>query len=180
MLADSYQEVVVVDRDRLLGVREPRTGAPHNVHAHGLLARGHMIMEELFPGITDELSRTGVPTYDIGEIHWYFTNRRVRLADTGLLSVASRRPVLEAHLRARVAARANVVFLEEHDILEPTATADGTRVTGVKVRPPAGPAGRRSARWRRTWWWTPPAAARAPRPGWRRWATSAPRKSAYA
>jgi 2-polyprenyl-6-methoxyphenol hydroxylase-like FAD-dependent oxidoreductase len=141
VLADSYQEVVVVDRDRLLGVREPRTGAPHNVHAHGLLARGHMIMEELFPGITDELSRTGVPTYDIGEIHWYFTNRRVRLADTGLLSVASRRPVLEAHLRARVAARANVVFLEEHDILEPTATADGTRVTGVKVRPPAGAGG---------------------------------------
>ncbi|MEE4545239.1 FAD-dependent monooxygenase [Streptomyces sp. V4-01] len=134
VLADSYREVLVVDRDRLLGVREPRRGAPHNVHAHGLLARGHQVMEELFPGITQELSDTGVPTYDIGEIHWYFHNRRVQLADTGLLSVAARRPVLEAHLRARVAALPNVTFLEQHDILQPQATEDGSRITGVQVR----------------------------------------------
>ncbi|MEE4540354.1 FAD-dependent monooxygenase [Streptomyces sp. V4-01] len=134
VLADSYREVLVVDRDRLHGVREPRRGAPHNVHAHGLLARGQEIMEELFPGITEELVGTGVPTYDLGEIHWYFHNRRVQLAHTGLLAVAARRPVLEAHLRDRVAALPNVVYLEQHDILQPQATEDGSRITGVQVR----------------------------------------------
>jgi 2-polyprenyl-6-methoxyphenol hydroxylase-like FAD-dependent oxidoreductase len=134
VLSDSYREVLVVDRDKLLGVREPRRGAPHTVHAHGLLARGHMIMEELFPGITDEMSASGVPTYDIGEIHWYFNSQRLKIAQTGLVSVAARRPILEAFIRAKVAERPNVVFLEQCDILEPVASADGTRIDGVKIQ----------------------------------------------
>jgi 2-polyprenyl-6-methoxyphenol hydroxylase-like FAD-dependent oxidoreductase len=122
VLADCYREVLVVDRDKLLGVRQPRRGAPHTVHAHGLLARGHMIMEELFPGVTDELRDKGVPTYDLGEIRWYFNGQRLQIAQTGLVSVAARRPFLEEHIRSKVAARPNVSFLEEHDVMELTAT----------------------------------------------------------
>jgi 2-polyprenyl-6-methoxyphenol hydroxylase-like FAD-dependent oxidoreductase len=134
VLAEFCQEVVVVDRDKLTGVREPRRGAPHARHAHSLHGRGQLIMEELFPGITGELSDAGVPTGDLGEMRWYFNARRLRPARTGLVSVTAPRPVLEEHLRARVAALPNVTFLEQHDILGLAATAGHERVTGARVQ----------------------------------------------
>ncbi|MEU8328825.1 FAD-dependent monooxygenase [Micromonospora sp. NPDC048839] len=140
VLAESYGEVLVVDRDTLLGVREPRRGAPHTVHAHGLHARGHLNMEELFPGITDELTAEGVPTGDLGEMRWFFNARKILPARTGLVSVTAPRPVLEHHVRSRVAALPNVRFLEQHDVLGLVTTDDRQRVVGVRVRPRAADA----------------------------------------
>lgn len=134
VLAESYHEVVVVDRDTLLGVSTPRKGAPHTVHAHGLHARGHLIMEELFPGLTDELRAEGVPTGDLGEMRWYFNGRRILPAHTGLLSITAPRPVLEHHVRSRVAALPNVKFQEQHDILDLVTDAALERVYGVRLR----------------------------------------------
>jgi 2-polyprenyl-6-methoxyphenol hydroxylase-like FAD-dependent oxidoreductase len=133
VLAESFQDVVVVDRDALLGVREARRGAPHARHAHGLHARGHLIFEELFPDLTAELSAAGIPTGDLAEMRWYFNARRLQPAKTGLVSVTAPRPVLEDHVRARVAALPNVTFLERCDILGLEAASRGDRITGVRV-----------------------------------------------
>ncbi|SBT46666.1 FAD-dependent oxidoreductase [Micromonospora narathiwatensis] len=134
VLAESYAEVVVVERDKVLGVSTPRRGAPHTVHAHGLHARGHLILEELFPGITDELRAAGVPTGDLGEMRWFFNGRKIQPARTGLLSVTAPRPVLENHVRNRVAAIPNVTFMEECDVLGLVATDDREQIVGVRVQ----------------------------------------------
>ncbi|GIJ76516.1 2-polyprenyl-6-methoxyphenol hydroxylase [Micromonospora phaseoli] len=134
VLAESYAEVVVVERDRVLGVSTPRRGAPHTVHAHGLHARGHLILEELFPGLTQELRDAGVPTGDLGEMRWFFNGRRIQPARTGLVSVTAPRPVLENHVRNRVAATANVTLVEECDVLGLVTTGDHEQVVGVRVR----------------------------------------------
>ncbi|WP_312878409.1 FAD-dependent oxidoreductase [Lentzea indica] len=138
VLADFYAEVLVVDRDQVLGVSEPRRSTPHTIHAHALHARGHQVLEELFPGLTDGLVAAGIPTCDLAEMHWYLNARRLRAAHTGLLSVMAPRPVLEAHLRASVAALPNVTFLERHSILGVVASADRGRITGVRVAPGDG------------------------------------------
>jgi 2-polyprenyl-6-methoxyphenol hydroxylase-like FAD-dependent oxidoreductase len=138
VLAEFYREVVVVDRDPVVGVTAARRGAPHTRHAHGLHARGHLVMEELFPGFTDDLIAAGVPTGDLGEMRWYFNARELRPSHTGLLSVTAPRPLLEGHVRNRVAALPNVEFLEEHDILGPVANEEGTRVSGVRVQARVG------------------------------------------
>ncbi len=63
VLADRYTEVVLVDRDDLTGHdaagghRDTRRGVPHGEHLHNLLAAGLLVLEELFPGITEELTR---------------------------------------------------------------------------------------------------------------------------
>ncbi|WP_020670872.1 FAD-dependent oxidoreductase [Amycolatopsis nigrescens] len=134
VLAEHYGRVLVVDRDKVLGVAEARRGTPHTRHAHGLHARGQLNLEELFPGFTDELRATGVPTGDLAEMRWFFNGRKLKPARTGLVSVTAPRPVLENHIRARVAELANVDFLEECDILGLTATADNGRIVGVRVR----------------------------------------------
>ncbi|GIF07035.1 FAD-dependent oxidoreductase [Actinoplanes siamensis] len=134
VLAETYERVVVVDRDRILGIRESRPGAPHTRHAHGLHARGHLIFEELFPGLTDELRTAGVPTGDLGEMRWYFHARRLQPAHTGLLSVTALRPVLEHHVSARVAALPSVTVRERCDVRRLAGTPGGGRVHGVWVR----------------------------------------------
>lgn len=137
VLSDFYREVVVVERDEVVGVRDLRRGTPHAGHAHGLHARGCVILEELFPGILDELRRARFPMGDLGEQHWYFNGKRFRAARTGLPTVTTRRPVLEDHIRGKVAARPGVTFLERTELTGLESTPCGGRVTGVRVRPTA-------------------------------------------
>ncbi|MFD8993740.1 FAD-dependent oxidoreductase [Streptomyces abikoensis] len=134
VLSESYGEVLVVDRDRLTGVKEPRRGVPQGRHVHGLLSRGQQILEGLFPGLTDELAEDGAARGDVGhDVRWYMNGERLRPNRSGLVALTSRRPFLERHVRERVRALPAVTFLEECDILRLQASPDRGRVTGVWV-----------------------------------------------
>ncbi|MCT9933175.1 FAD-binding monooxygenase [Planotetraspora sp. A-T 1434] len=136
VLADAYDEVLIIDRDVLIGVEGPRRGCPQSRHINGLLARGQQAMEEMYPGITQELFADGVPTGDLaGHVRWYFNGKRLKQQQAGLICVASSRPKLEHHIRERTRAFPNVVFAERHDILGLETTVDRSRVTGVRVQP---------------------------------------------
>ena len=54
-LADHYKEVTVLERDALPEAHEPRKGVPQGRHAHGLLARGREVLDQFFPGLSDEM-----------------------------------------------------------------------------------------------------------------------------
>lgn len=134
-LAEVYPEVLVIDRDELAGVDSPRRGAPHGGHAHGLVARGQLILEDQFPGLLAEMKAAGVHPGDFGgNIRWYFNGQLLKKATTGLLSVPSGRPVLEYHVRNRVMKVPAIRFIEQHDIIGLETTADKARVTGVRVQ----------------------------------------------
>lgn len=139
VLAETYAEVLVVDRDRLTEEGQPRRGVPHGRHAHALLARGQQILGELFPGLDAELDAAGIPSGDIsGNLRWYFLGRRLKQASSGLVSVSATRPVLEAHVRTRVRALPNVRFVDGCVIRSLATSADRSRVTGVRVVHEAG------------------------------------------
>lgn len=141
VLSEVYGEVVVIDRDEVLGVGVPRRGAPHAVHAHGLHARGVQILGELFPGLVDEARALHLVVGDFGEMRWFFGGRRVRPARTGLVSITGSRSVLENHLRSRVAALPNVVYRQRTELLGLVAAPDNSRVTGVRLRDAEAAAG---------------------------------------
>ncbi|MCE7079480.1 NAD(P)/FAD-dependent oxidoreductase [Streptomyces sp. ST2-7A] len=138
VLADTHRRVVVVDRDVIGDSTTARKGVPQGRHVHGLLARGQQILEEHFPGFTEEAVAAGIPTADLGELRWFFNGRRLSPAPTGLTCVSATRPLLESRVRARVAALENVSFLEGHDIVGLTVGEDGHTVTGVRVHGAAG------------------------------------------
>jgi 2-polyprenyl-6-methoxyphenol hydroxylase-like FAD-dependent oxidoreductase len=135
VLQESYRDVVVVDRDTVLGVQEPRKGAPHTAHAHALLAKGQQILSELFPGLLPDLVDRGVPMGDLGEMHWYFNGRLAAPAHTGLTSITVKRPILEDYLRSRVAVLPNVEYREQTHLVRLLSATDG-RITGVRLRGP--------------------------------------------
>ena len=135
-LSETYREVVVVDRDPLTDGTGARRGVPQGRHAHGLVAQGQQILEELFPGLTDDLIRSGVRVGDFsGDIRWYFGGRRMRPSRSGLLSLAATRPVLEDHVRRRVFAIPHVVARTGHTIDGLETDRGGRRVVGVRVTP---------------------------------------------
>jgi 2-polyprenyl-6-methoxyphenol hydroxylase-like FAD-dependent oxidoreductase len=117
VLSESYADVVIVDRDDLSGANGARRGVPHGRHAHGLLARGQQILEELVPGFEQELVAAGVPNGDLaGDIRWYFKGKPFAPAKSGLHCVSATRPELEAHLRARVLAIPNITLWERWSV----------------------------------------------------------------
>jgi 2-polyprenyl-6-methoxyphenol hydroxylase-like FAD-dependent oxidoreductase len=134
VLSEAYRDVLVVDRDTVLGVSTPRRGVPQGPHVHGLLARGQQILEELFPSFTQEAVENGVPTGDLGTLRWFFNGRPLRPGSTGLVCVSATRPVLENHIRKRTAALPNVQLIENCDVLELIASPDQTRITGARVQ----------------------------------------------
>ncbi|MER5262643.1 FAD-dependent monooxygenase [Actinosynnema sp. NPDC002837] len=137
VLSDAYESVVIVDRDELSDVRDPRRGVPQGRHAHGLLARGQEILEELFPGFLAGLVDAGIPVGDLcGDVRWSFNGYRIKAAPTGLRLVGIARPVLEHHVRQRVQAIPGVSFREGHDVVGLVAHGGAVRGARVQSRQP--------------------------------------------
>ena len=79
VLSDRYQQVIIVERDSVVGVGDARRGVPQGRHAHALLARGQRILEELFPGLQQELTDSGIYSCDLaGNLRWYFNGAPLR------------------------------------------------------------------------------------------------------
>ena len=134
VLAEHYAEVVVVDRDDLLGAVGPRRAVPQASHIHALLARGQRILEDLFPGLTNELVARGASIGDFGsDLRWYFGGARLKPDPTGLICVGAGRPLLESQVRKRVRELAGITFLEQTDIAGLVPNAAGDRIVGVRV-----------------------------------------------
>lgn len=140
VLSTAYDEVVVVDRDVLDATDGPRRAVPQGRHIHGLLARGHAIIERLFPGITDELAAEGVPVGDFGtSLRWWFDGRPMKQEHAGLVAVSAARPHLEQRVRSRLRDDATVRFVEGTDIVglvtDPPSDAEPHgRVRGVRLQ----------------------------------------------
>jgi 2-polyprenyl-6-methoxyphenol hydroxylase-like FAD-dependent oxidoreductase len=134
VLADHYDLVTVIERDALPAGAEPRKGVPHGRHAHGLLARGREVLEEMFPGLTDELIDAGaIPGDTLGDSRWF--NFGVYLADgkSGLRSILLSRPLLETHLRRRLLADHPVSVRVQTSVQALDAEGDRHRVIGVRL-----------------------------------------------
>jgi 2-polyprenyl-6-methoxyphenol hydroxylase-like FAD-dependent oxidoreductase len=134
VLTEAYHTVTVVDRDELTGVSQPRRGVPQGRQVHGLLSSGHAVIEELFPGVTDEMVRAGAHIGDLaGNLRWLLNGIQLAQSHSGLTALTSSRPFLERHVRARVQALPGVEFLERTDVLRLRTSEDHRRVTGVWV-----------------------------------------------
>ncbi len=135
VLSDSFRQVTVIERDVLSAEADQRRGVPQGRHLHALLSRGAQVLDDLFPGFTKQVTEAGAPVGDLlGNIRWFLSGHRLAQADIGQPVIFPSRPVLEAHVRSLVSGLSNVSFLDGHDIVAPTASADKRRVTGVRVR----------------------------------------------
>lgn len=134
VLADHFAEVLVIDRDPLGPDAAPRRGTPQARHLHGLLARGHQVLEDLLPGLTAELVAGGAPMGDmLDNTRVCLGGHRFRQGTSGLTALCVSRPTLEAAVRRRVMAWPEVRLLGQRDVVGLTASRDNRRVVGARV-----------------------------------------------
>ncbi|WP_112261892.1 FAD-dependent oxidoreductase [Lentzea terrae] len=128
VLGETYDDVVVLERDKLSDQPECRAGVPQGRHVHGLLVRGGEIMEGLFPGLYDELVQAGAHLMDAGEMRILNPLGWVASTTTGLPLLVVSRPLLETHIRRRVTAK----IVDDTHVTG--LSFDGSTVDGVLTR----------------------------------------------
>jgi 2-polyprenyl-6-methoxyphenol hydroxylase-like FAD-dependent oxidoreductase len=134
-LTDFYGTVTVLERDAFPVADIPRKGVPQGRHAHGLLARGRSVIEQFFPGWTDEVVASGGVRGDIaGDVNWVGHGVAIKSAPSDLIGLLASRPVLEGHVRRRLLALSNVRAIENCAVQGLVASDDRSAVKGVRVR----------------------------------------------
>jgi 2-polyprenyl-6-methoxyphenol hydroxylase-like FAD-dependent oxidoreductase len=132
-LSESFDRVTVIDRDPLLGTGH-RKGVPQSQHAHGMLAKGREVLEELFPGLTADLIAAGAIAIDLpNDLNWHSGPNPLSREPSDLIALGLSRPGLEDYVRGRVAALPNVDIRGGLEAVALLSTADRGAVTGARV-----------------------------------------------
>lgn len=133
-LTDGFDQVTVLERDRLPDRPVPRNGVPQGRHVHLLLEAGAQALEELFPDIIEELVTSGANLTGINRARLCFNGHHLARPSAGEQVVGASRPLLEGHLRDRVRGQPGVTLRDQTQVTGLVHTTDGQRVTGVRAR----------------------------------------------
>jgi 2-polyprenyl-6-methoxyphenol hydroxylase-like FAD-dependent oxidoreductase len=112
VLAGCFEQVDVLERDRLTACAESRPGTAQDRHPHGLLAGGLKALGEIFPGFERDLVEAGAVSVGVAQDICYERADVGALPrrDFGLSILCASRPLIEFVLRRRVMSIANVAL----------------------------------------------------------------------
>ena len=133
-LAHHFDQVIVLERDRLVDQPSPRPGTPQCRQVHGLLSGGLEALCRIFPGLDRDLAAAGaVPIRVAADLREELPGfdpfpRR----DFGRVLYAASRPLLEHTVRRRALAHRNVVMRDQCRVLELVPASDRRSITGVR------------------------------------------------
>ncbi len=134
VLAEHFERVTVVERDAFHADTAVRKGVPQASHVHALMRRGQQVLENLFPGLLDELLDDGAHLVDVaGEIAWLTPGGWGARFPSDLNIIGFTRPLLDLHVRRRLSYDPRVRILEETETLRllPGARGGGEGVFGI-------------------------------------------------
>ncbi|MEU9132512.1 FAD-dependent monooxygenase [Kitasatospora sp. NPDC048540] len=132
-LRGTARRIVVVERDRYPEQPAARSGTPQGHHAHLLLEGGRRALEEMLPGIGEELDARQARLVDVpADMNWLSSAGWMPRFSTGLAFVSCTRPVLDHAVLERVRTEPSIEFLEGTAVLG--VLDDGAAVTGVRLR----------------------------------------------
>ncbi|MFH9352357.1 FAD-dependent monooxygenase [Kitasatospora sp. NPDC017646] len=127
------ERIVVVERDRYPEEPVFRAGVPQGRHAHLVLEAGHRALEELMPGINQELTAAGAHRVSAsGDLKWLSSAGWMIDYPARMSFLSCTRPVLDKLVLDRVRTEPSIEFLEATDVVGLLGSAQA--LTGVKVR----------------------------------------------
>ncbi|MFC8349619.1 FAD-dependent oxidoreductase [Streptomyces sp. NPDC057280] len=133
-LSPYLSKVTVIERDQLSVEPRWRRGVAQARHAHNLMAAGHRGLEQLFPGITDELITAGMVRVRMPEDMLLLApGGWMSRFETDMAMLTGTRDVIDAVVRERLRKNPKVEFVTEHEALGLQGGRDGG-VVGVWVR----------------------------------------------
>lgn len=132
VLSDTFDRVLVLDRDEMPLTAVHRRGVPQSRHAHGLLDKGRAILDELLPGFSADLVAQGAVTADThNDVVWWNDGRRMLRAPSAMTALCVSRPTLESYVRGRVAALPKIEIRAGVEVSG--LVTDRDAITGVRL-----------------------------------------------
>lgn len=133
VLADHFDQVIVIENDALPVDASPRPGTPQCKQLHVLLAGGQRALSSLFPGFEQTLVAAGANVFQVA--------RKVEMQypgydsfpkrDLGFSAYGMTRPLLESVVRKHFSAIRNITVRQRCRAQRLMTSEDGTRVVGV-------------------------------------------------
>ena len=118
-ISESYTDVVIVERDDISSEGVYRKGVPQARHAHAILAGGYQVIEEMFPGLSDELVSRGALVRDpLNDGRWVFEGDDLKRTPSGTQALLLSRPLLEDGIRRRVREIDGIRILDNRSVRE--------------------------------------------------------------
>ena len=135
VLADHFDNVIILERDYVPDAAKPRPGVPHSRHVHALLARGATELEALFPGFLSDMVTRGAQLVDIGrDVAWLTPGGWGARFQSGMELCCATRDLIESNIRRRTLERRTITLVDGIAVLGLIANASRTRVIGVRLR----------------------------------------------
>lgn len=136
VLSESYEQVTLVERDDIRtasgGPAASRKGVPQGRHAHALLTKGQLVMEELMPGLRTDVLAGGAPEGDaLADFRLIFGGQRLPRVHSGLRVISTSRAHLERVVRQRIMRLPQVSIRARCDAVG--LVGDRDRVRGLRV-----------------------------------------------
>jgi len=137
VLADAFEEVLVLERDAFPTGPVTRDGAPQTSHPHAMLEAGRATLTDLFPGFEAEMLSAGGLIIDAStQTRWYDQGGFIARPDAELPMCCGSRALFEHVVREAVRSIDRIVFRGECHFLG--YELDGETVTGVRFRDETG------------------------------------------
>jgi len=134
VLTESFDRVIVLEKDGRHSRREGRPGAAQGWHLHHLLTAGQIELERIFPGIVDDMVAEGAFKVDMADQY------RIRLGGTwkkpgtsDIQIVCAGRPLLEWCVRRRLDDEPRIEFRYEAEVGDLVYDRAGNCAIGVAV-----------------------------------------------
>lgn len=135
ILANHFQQVTIIERDTYPLDPKPRSGVPQSRFLHVLLQRGQLILEELFPGLIDELVSYGAPLLnDAQDICFFSQYGTAKKEASPIRTISPTRGLLDWSIRQRLLQRSNIQFLDGCQVTSLVSTPDQTGIGGVHLQ----------------------------------------------
>jgi 2-polyprenyl-6-methoxyphenol hydroxylase-like FAD-dependent oxidoreductase len=135
VLADAFDEVTILDRDPLPPEPVVRRGVPQANHVHVMLDPGRQALQDLFPGYSEDLLAAGGLDIDTAsDLRYHQRGDFLVEGPDRLPTFCASRPLFEALVRRRLAAREEVTLRGECQRTDYRFDEAAGRVTGVEIR----------------------------------------------
>jgi len=139
VLADFFDEVILVDKGDLDDAVAPRRSVPQGNHAHAILTPMYHVLQRFLPGLVDELVADGASVYDAGKhVRLLFMGKPLTNGRTGQPIIGSTRPFFEHHLRRRVGELNNIQIRSGCRFQKWLIDHDQRGITGLSISGDSG------------------------------------------
>lgn len=134
VLSETFQQVIVLERDKHHHIDEVRHSTPQAHHAHHLLQRGQRELDALFPNFLTDLQHAGTQAYDSSKDYRIYQHGHWKhVFESNIPIMAAPRRIFETVLRRQLNNYNNISYQYSSEVADVLMSTDNSTVQGIAL-----------------------------------------------